>query len=96
MDNDRGTGRTSQQLKFAPQGAIFIWCNDRLDYPKCLIGRHWINRPDIKIVAPSWLDDGWRGQRFTGIVIDHAAQLSSRHQALLREAQTRVQRGNNG
>jgi hypothetical protein len=86
----RGTGLTTAQMESAPVAAVFIWCNDRLDYPKRLARK--IARRDLRIVGPSWLEQGWIGRRFTGIVLDHALQLSERKQALLMAALTRVER----
>jgi hypothetical protein len=88
---DRGTGRTARQMKAAPIGAVFVWCNDRLDYPKTLARAHWVNRPDLLIVGPQWLERGWIGQRFSGIVIDHATHLGERSLDLLNTAMTRIE-----
>jgi hypothetical protein len=75
LDEDRGTGRTSQQLKFAPRGAIFIWCNQQLDYPQTLALCHWIDRPDLTIIGPGELEKHIRGRRIY-FVVDHAARLT--------------------
>ena len=33
---DRGTGRTTEQMEAAPKGAVFVWVNSYLSYPKHL------------------------------------------------------------
>lgn len=71
----RGTGRTTYQMLDAKVGSVFIWCNGHLDYPKELARR--LHRKDLRIERPSWLSSNrWRGMRFPGIVVDHAAVLS--------------------
>jgi hypothetical protein len=72
----RGTGKTTQQMKSAPTGAVFVWCNAHLYYPRMLAKR--IGRDDLQIQAPSWLEDRWRGMKMTGLVLDHAAELTDR------------------
>lgn len=44
--NERGTGRTTAQMKSAPRNSVFIWCNQHIDYPKKdlpekLAGKTW-------------------------------------------------------
>ena len=69
--NERGSGRTTRQIKELPLGAVFVWCNSRLDYPRRLL-RH-LNRMDVVLVTPNWVaDNRWRGQTFTGGAVDHA------------------------
>lgn len=69
---DRGTGLTSQQMLAAQPGALFIWCNQCLDYPRDLAAKH--NRRDLRIISPRQLGDhNLRGLELTGIVVDHAA-----------------------
>lgn len=72
----RGTGRTTKQMKAAPQGAVFVWCNNHLDYPRRLAEK--LGRGDLQIVGPMWLEYAghWLGSTFTDIIVDHAAQLS--------------------
>lgn len=71
----RQSGRTLKQLKNAPKNAVFIWCNHYLDYPIKLL--HKINRLDIYVVSPSWLEgNSWLGLKITGIILDHATKLS--------------------
>ena len=64
-----------QQMLDAPQEATFVWVNYHLGYPRELA--YSIGRKDLKIVAPSWLTiNNIRGREFSGIVVDHAAQLT--------------------
>lgn len=71
MSKDRQTGRTTQQLKNAPQGAIFVWCNSHTYYPQNLARE--LGRSDIKIKPFSWLEErNVRGLRGAHVVIDHA------------------------
>lgn len=71
----RGSGRTATQMNAAPIGAVFVWCNERLDYPKSLAVL--LNRSDLKLVAPDWLIDRWSGLRdVSAVIIDHAANLN--------------------
>ena len=67
----RQTGRTAQQMLDAPQNAVYVWCNDRLEYPRHLASN--LYRHDLRIVGPSWLEhDGYMGLSFTSVVLDHA------------------------
>lgn len=71
---EQQTGRTKQQMLDAPYAAVFVWCNQHTAYPIALA--HNINRSDLQIVSPSWLDQrNTRGHEFVGIVVDHAADL---------------------
>ena len=76
-DGDRGSGRTTEQMKDAPVGATFIWCNDRTSYAERL-AKH-LGRPDLRIKPLSWYlwDDGInvRGMSPHMVVIDHAAEV---------------------
>lgn len=72
--SDRQIGRTTTQMRDAPHRAVFVWCNERLDYPRHLANH--IGRDDLRIVSPVWLEEKCRGQIITGLVIDHAAYLS--------------------
>ena len=72
----RQTGETTRQMEAAPQGAIFVWVNSRLDYTKALAKK--LGRDDLEVVSPEWLSsDSWRGRTLTGVIVDHAASLTS-------------------
>ena len=72
----RGTGLTTQQMKAAPQGAVFVWCNDRTWYAVQLARK--LGRDDLQIKPPRWLVESWQGLELTGVVVDHAARLSDK------------------
>jgi len=74
-DKDRGTGRTTAQMKAAPKGAIFVWCNPCLNYPRQLA--KGLDRIDLVIIPPSLLEEHrWKGLRLTGLVVDHDTRLT--------------------
>ena len=70
----RQTGVTSAQMRDAPFGAVFVWCNSALHYPETL-ARH-LGRNDLIIRPASWLtpDNVLTSRR--RIVIDHAMNTS--------------------
>lgn len=71
----RQEGATTEQIKAAPHGAIYVWVNSNTRYPKDLA--RTLGREDIQFVAPSWLDShNWRGRAFSAIILDHAARLT--------------------
>jgi hypothetical protein len=71
----RGSGRTARAMQGAPQGAVYVWVNGHLDYPKNLARK--LGREDLKIVSPQWVEDRrWSGLTFPAIDIDHAAKLT--------------------
>ena len=78
----RGQGTTTQQILNAPKDALFIWMHGDTYYPKGLARK--LGREDLEIVGPDFLDwKKWRGRIFTGVVVDHAAELTDRqHEAL--------------
>ena len=68
----RQTGVTTRQMMEAPQGAIYVWPNSHLDYPRRL-ARH-LDRLDLKIVsAGSVRFETVAGKRVT-MIVDHAAE----------------------
>lgn len=70
MIQDRGTGRTKNQMAQAPADAVFVWCNSNLFYPKKL-ALH-IGRSDLQIKPRNWvMSQQWMGLR-RAVVIDHA------------------------
>lgn len=93
----RQTGITTKQMKEAPDGAVYIWCNGHLDYPNHLAKA--IGRSDIKVCSPFCLDTHrFMGVTLAGVVLDHAAQLNERqwfeYQCLL--TRVMVWNGNKG
>ncbi len=83
MNMERGTGRTTKQMKQAPQGALFVWCNGVTSYARTLareIGRH-----DLVIASPYDLEsDRLRGQEFQAVIIDHAARLTPQQSEIVK------------
>lgn len=87
MMEDRRSGRTKRQMEDAPKGAIYIWDNKILSYPREL--SYSIGREDLTILEKGYLY--YRANRlthiiFTDIVVDHACVLSSDQMIGLRVA----------
>jgi hypothetical protein len=80
IDLERGTGRTRQQLIDAPYGAIYIWpVSHSVGYVKQLAMS--VNRGDLEFRFPSILDylgELCSMQKLTGVIIDHACELTKR------------------
>lgn len=88
LSTKRQSGRTSKQMIEAPKDAVFIWCNTHLEYPKELAKK--LKRTDLRIEDPSFLHDRWRGLKMTGIVADHALDLTGEQYVSLLEARIRI------
>lgn len=63
-------GHTSAAMLGAPQGAIYVWCNSRTDYPTMLARQ--LGRKDLVIKPASWLRPGVNIPSDRRIVLDHA------------------------
>ena len=82
-------GRTTEQMKKAPQKAVFIWCNQQISYAVNLAES--LGRNDLEIVSPMWLTHRrWIGRELTGLVVDHAAELTKDQSMSFMEALARV------
>jgi hypothetical protein len=68
----RQTGITTQQMQHAPEGALFVWVNERLDYPLRLAAK--LHRTDLLIVAPGTVTLKMVAATRKPMVVDHAAQ----------------------
>lgn len=69
--NDRGTGRTTRQMKEAPQGATFFWCNNHAAYARDLALA--CGRGDLRIQpASNFSRERIAGLRKDMVIIDHA------------------------
>lgn len=82
--SQRQEGRTTNQMLKAPIGAVYVWCNGDLYYPKQLARR--LGREDLKVVPPSWFDPiNVLKQRLTGLVVDHATSphAPGRYEAMM-------------
>jgi hypothetical protein len=72
----RQTGVTTQQMKDAPFGSVYVWCNGVMNYPRKL--SQDLGRKDLQIKPLSWLTpQNLYGRTFATVVIDHAARLDS-------------------
>jgi hypothetical protein len=70
-DKLRQTGRTTKQMLAAPPGAVYVWCNTSLGYPRNLARA--LCRHDLVVVGPNWLNTSMRGMSpDTHVVFDHA------------------------
>lgn len=88
---DRGTGRTTEQMEAAPKGAVFVWVNSYLSYPKHLAVS--LGRQDLLIVPPLWLEEPgiYLGRNPPGLVLDHAADLTTEQWRGLEEVHMRIE-----
>lgn len=86
----RGTGRTTRQMRGAPHGAAFIWCNDHLFYPRSLA--RWLGRDDLRIFGPSALDWGDHLRGSGGLVLDHDCRLTEQQAATARKLEPYLNR----
>jgi hypothetical protein len=75
-DSQRGTGRTTKQMRDAPQGAIFVWCNGHTDYPRAL-ARH-LGREDLRIEPRSFVESNTHMATSKPIIQDHAYYWAGR------------------
>jgi hypothetical protein len=66
---ERRTGRTTKQMQEAPPGAIFVWCNGHLWYPRQLARR--LGREDLRIIGPHQISPALAGV-CPAVVLDHA------------------------
>ena len=84
MKAERQSGRTTDQMKMAPKGAVYVWLNNNLNYPRRL--SETLGRRDLEIVAPSWLlnqKEKLLGTKtYPEMIYDHAIEMrdfSMRH-----------------
>jgi hypothetical protein len=91
-DEVRGIGTTTQQMRDAPHGALFIWPVDfSLDYPKRLARE--LGRIDIVVVSLGDLERPYaklQGRVWPAVVLDHACRLTEDQQEGYEFALTRV------
>lgn len=67
---DRGSGRTTRQIKDAPQGAVYVVPHSAVDYTRRLAES--LGRADLRIERPDYFFDKWHGLQLP-VVVDHAA-----------------------
>jgi len=71
-------------MSAAPLGAVFVWLNSNLFYPKALAAK--LGRDDLEVRPLSWLNvRNTRGRRFnySEVVVDHAVLFDSERCAAL-------------
>ena len=74
MDEDRGTGRTTAQIKAAPPNAVFLWpAHGSLSYVRDLAKR--VGREDLRIISVENFSPEMVAWRNTPVVVDHAAEV---------------------
>jgi hypothetical protein len=69
-------GITTSQMRRAPRGAIYVWLNSSMSYPRKLAKD--LGRDDLRIVPPAFFDSRshiWDSTR--AVVLDHATVLNS-------------------
>ena len=71
---ERGTGATTRAMLAAPKNALYLWCNDRSDYPRKLA--QFLNRKDLRILTTNTvINHGLKGLQ-RPLVVDHAFQFT--------------------
>jgi hypothetical protein len=89
VSEGHGSGLTTRAMQCAKRGAVYVWLNDRLEYPRELARR--LGREDLVIVGPSWLTDRrWLGLTFPEITQDHATTFTDAQWKAYWGARTRV------
>lgn len=67
----RRAGKTTLQIRNAPQGAIFVWVNGHIEYPKAIARE--LGREDLDFKPLSWFRmENIAGRSGVKIVLDHA------------------------
>lgn len=83
----RQTGATTEQMKNAPAGAVFVWCDEVTFYPTQLA--RFLGRTDLRVVPKSWLRlsvmAGYEGR----VVVDHALAPSPENYVALHHLSAR-------
>ena len=75
----RQRGETSEQIRPAPKGAVYVWVNSILGYPKALARS--LGREDLRIVRPHMVEV----LAHRKMVVDHAAVLTNRQLECIKE-----------
>lgn len=82
----RGTGRTTNQMREAPVGAVYVVPGKAApNYFQDLAKR--LGRFDLMIVPTSQIDDRfrWAGRKYTGVILDHAVKLTPAQEKVYNE-----------
>ena len=81
--------RTAKQMIAAKKGALYVWCNSRLNYPKNLAA--YLHRSDLVILSPHMLTrERLQGYEFSEVVYDHAVRPSDVSDATANFVLTRI------
>jgi hypothetical protein len=74
-EEERGAGHTTHQMREAPQGAYFVWCNEKTSYARHLAEE--LGRTDLQIVSDKWLtsNEAMYSPHRAPIVVDHALSI---------------------
>lgn len=87
---ERGSGTTTAQMLNAPRGAIYVWVNAAMRYPRDLAAK--LGRQDLRIIPV----DDLRWERLAGLnlplVLDHAADPNSEQWRVLFDYRARLNR----
>jgi hypothetical protein len=78
---ERQTGATTRAIRAAPQNAVYICPPHAWLYTRALAG--YLERSDLRIVGPWWLQSDNARTRQHPVVVDHAVRLTRYEQTLL-------------
>jgi hypothetical protein len=88
LDKDTARGRTTKQLKAAHRDGIYI-CHGSSAYYRALL--KFIERPDIRLVGSSWLNNSSKGfDASKPVYVDHAVKLTLVQEDLLKRFKSTV------
>lgn len=91
MTERQPKGDTAEQIRKAPHSAIYL-CGtvEQVETVRKLAEQ--LGRSDLAVHPAKWLDDpgNYGAKRFTGIVLDAAAMLTSKQVYALVQARTKV------
>lgn len=74
-DEYRGTGRTTEAMRSAPRGSIYVWLHGNTKYPRDIADS--LDRNDLIIVGIDWLDQRrYQGMELRGLIVDHAVDIT--------------------
>lgn len=80
---ERGTERTTKQMRLAEKNALYVWPND-LTKHEAIVLCQGADRNDLEIVGPSQFNDdrieNLRGRMIPEVVIDHATKFTVEQQ----------------
>jgi hypothetical protein len=88
IEPERGTGRTTKQITEAPRYALYVMPNKQF---LCYAGRirERTGRGDLTFTWPEMLER-WSGVEAFGVVVDHAAVLTTKQKCIVDLLQARA------